>query len=233
MNDARKIILAKIKKCLALSKSSNEHEAEAALRQAHALMAKHCIDEQDMLAFEASEQHTKSAAKSNPAAWESALANKVAKAFGCKIIFAVGGYWVNAGHWKFIGCGVAPEIAVYGFQVLHRQCKRARTEHIKTHLKRCKPATKTRRADLFCEGWIYAVAGKIAALAGDERQTRAIEAYVAKHYPSLRDLEANDRNGGRNISNRELNDVAAGMQSGKNAELNRGMNGGAAPLALE
>lgn len=232
MNEERKKIFDKIKKCLALSASSNEHEAEAALRQARALMEKHGIDDHDMLAYEASEQHAKSGAKSNPVRWEGVLASMVSAAFGCRIIFKTGGFWNDTGRWHFIGCGAAPEIAVYAFQVLHRQCKRARTEHINTRLKRCKQTTKTRRADLFCEGWIQAVAGKIAALAGNERQTAAIEAYIAKHYPSLRDLAGRDRNDGRSISDREWDDVAAGMRSGKNAELNRGMNGAAAPIAL-
>ncbi len=36
-------ILGKIKKCLALSSSDNPHEAAAAMRQAHALMAAHGV----------------------------------------------------------------------------------------------------------------------------------------------------------------------------------------------
>lgn len=41
-------ILDKIKKCLALSKSPNEHEAAAALRQAQKLMERHGITERDI-----------------------------------------------------------------------------------------------------------------------------------------------------------------------------------------
>lgn len=232
-SNEHKKILDKIKKCMALASSSNEHEAEAALRQARALMEKYGIDDQDILAYEANEQHANSSAKNKPVHWEGVLASRVADAFGCRIIFKTAGFFNASGRWNFIGCGVAPEIAVYGFQVLHRQCKRARTEHINTALKRCKQATKTRRADLFCEGWIKAVAGKIAALAGNERQLQAIEAYIAKHYPQLIDMAARDRNDGRNIGDREWDDVAAGMRSGKNAELNRGMTGSEAPLALK
>lgn len=232
MNEERKKIFEKIKKCLALSASSNEHEAEAALRQARALMERYGIDNEDMLAYEASEQHAKAGAAHKPVSYESELAGKVADTFGCKLIFKAG-YWSKPGQWVFIGCGVAPEIATYAFQVLLRQCKRARTEHIKNGLKRCKPAIKTRRADLFCEGWLYAVSGKIAALAGNERQTAAIEAYVAKHYPELKSLASRDRNGGRNLRDHEYNDFAKGNHAGKQAELNRGVNGAAAPLALE
>jgi hypothetical protein len=233
MNEQRKAIFGKIKKCMALSASSNEHEAEAALRQARALMEKYGIDNEDVLAYEACEEHAKSGSKRKPVDWEGALASKVAESFGCRIIFKSSGFFNDSGRWCFIGCGAAPEISAYAFQVLHRQCKRARTEHISTKLNRCKQATKTRRADLFCEGWISAVAGKIAALAGNEQQTRAIEAYIAKNYPSLRSLSGRNRNDGRNISGRELDDVAAGMRSGKNAELNRGVNGATAPLGLE
>lgn len=221
----RNKILAKIKKCLALSSSSNEHEAEAALRQARALMEKHGIDDDDMLAYEASEQRAKSGAKTKPVSYENSLACKVADAFGCRIIFITAPLWNSQGHWSFIGCGVAPEIASYAFQVLYRQCKRARTEHINTKLKRCKTATKTRRADLFCEGWMYAVSGKIAALAENERQTAAIDAYVAKHFPALKSLDSRNRNDGRKLRDHEYDDYIMGGHAGKNVELNRGVGG--------
>lgn len=218
-------ILAKIKKCLALSASSNEHEAENALRQAKALMEKHGIDDDDMLAYEASEQRAKSGAKQKPVSYENALACKVGDAFGCRVIFITPSFWNGHGQWSFIGCGVAPEIASYAFQVLYRQCKRARQEHISTKLKRCKTATKTRRADLFCEGWIFAVSSKIAALAGNERQSAAIEAYVAKHFPTLKSLDSRDRNNGRKLRDHEYDDYVMGGHAGKNAELNRGVGG--------
>lgn len=232
MNEERKKIFEKIKKCMALSASANEHEAEAALRQARALMEKYNIDNEDMLAYEASEQFAKSGAQRNPVSYESELVCRVADTFGCRVLFKPA-FMYKPGQWAFIGCGVAPEIATYAFQVLLRQCKRARAEHIKSRLKRCKPATKTRRADLFCNGWLYAVSGKIAALAGNEQKTAAIEAYVAKHYPSLRSLTSRDRNDGRSLRDHEYDDFASGNHAGKKAELNRGVNGAASPLALE
>lgn len=236
MSEERKKIFEKIKKCMALSASSNEHEAEAALRQALALMKKYDIDHADMLAYEAGEERIKSSASKKPTNWETGLAMRVADAFGCRIIFAGAGWGSNLkyrdhGEWCFIGVDAAPEIAGYGFAVLLRQCKRARAEHIEISLRRCKTATKTRRADLFCEGWVAAVAGKITKFAGNERQQSAIEAFVAKHYPALRSSQPRDRNDGRNISDREWNDVDAGMRSGKNAELNRGVSG-STPLGL-
>ena len=47
-------ILDKIKKCLALASSANEHEAAAALRQAQKLMQAHGLTDQDVAAAQAS-----------------------------------------------------------------------------------------------------------------------------------------------------------------------------------
>ena len=43
----KKDVIEKIKKCLALSKSANQHEAATALRQAQSLMEKYNIDADD------------------------------------------------------------------------------------------------------------------------------------------------------------------------------------------
>lgn len=218
----KKEAIEKIKKCLALSASSSENEAETALRQAQALMVMFGVDEADMLAAGVSEAYAKAGALRQPANWESRLAGRVADAFGCNIIFKGG---MNASKWTFIGCGTSPEIATYAFEVLFRQLKRQRAEHIKTALKRCKTATKTRRADLFCEGWVQSVAGKISSLAGSEEQDAQIDAYMQLTYPSLVDMKTRNRNKSANLSNRDYNDFAAGRNHGKNAELNRGVDG--------
>lgn len=230
MNDQTKI-LDKIKKCLALSASSNEHEAEAALRQARKLMEAHGVTDLDIQAADAAERREKAGVKGQPSSWETLLAMKVGEAFGCRVIFSNGVMGLK-GEWCFIGCGTAPEVAQYAFAVLHRQAKRARDGHIKTKLKRCKMATKTSRADLFSEGWVRSVVGAIAAFAGNERQVAAIDAYMSKRYPTLYSLKSRDRNDGRKLKDCEYDDYAAGGRSGKAAQLNRGVGGGDQPLAL-
>lgn len=231
MNNRDKI-LDKIKKCLALSASSNEHEAEAALRQARKLMEAHGITDLDIQAAEADERRAKSSVTAKPAAWENMLAHRIADAFGCQLIFSPG-YWARRAEWMFIGCGAAPEVAQYAFTVLLRQVKRERATHIKANLKRCKSATKTRRADLFCEGWVRSVAGKITAFAGSEKQSAAIDAFVAVRYPELGSLVTTNRNDGRKLRDHEYNDLAAGHRSGKDAQLNRGVGGGDQRPALQ
>lgn len=217
-------IIGKIKKCLALSASSNEHEAATALRQARKLMEAHDVSDLDILAAEAAERRTQAGAGLKPSNWEAMLAGKVGIAFGCKVVFSPS-FFGKPGQWVFIGCGAAPEVADYAFTVLLRQVKRAREAHIKSRLKRCKTATKTRRADLFCEGWIQSAVGARSAFVGSEKQSAAIEAYMADRFSSLATLKSTDRNAGRNLRDHEYEDFAAGTQHGRNAELNRGVGG--------
>ncbi len=217
---------------MALSASSNEHEAAAALRQARKLMDAHGLTDADVLAAEAGESSAKATAARQPANWETALASRTAKVFGCEIIYRQA-FLGHPATWMFVGTGANYEVAKYCYEVLLRQVKRARTAHIKTALKHCKTATKTRRADLFCEGWVAAAVGKVDALALGEREQAALDAYLAIHHASLATLKSRDRNAGKeSLSDRDYRDYAAGRRSGSEAQLNRGVGGGDAPLAL-
>lgn len=222
MTDHSKI-LDKIKKCLALSSSSNEHEAEVALRQARKLMDAHGVTDLDVKAAEAEESRCGSRVKSSPPNWEAMLATTIGTTFGCRVLFLSDDSWDEQGEWSFIGCGSSPEVSRYAFDVLIRQVRRARAMHIKSKLQRCKLATKIRRADLFCEGWVLSVTRLIAAFPGSERQRAAIEAYVDKHYPRCGQLKATDRNDGRRLRGHEYGDFAAGHRTGQHAQLNPGV----------
>lgn len=225
-------VISKIKKCLALGASSNEHEAEAALRQARKLMEAYGLSESDIHASEAGERRSKSGAGRRPARWETLLANKVADVFGCRVLFVYRNVLGQRGEWCFIGCGIGPEIAQYAFAVLIRQAKKAREQHMKTVLKRCKQSIKTRRADLFSDAWVHAVVSKIVDFAGTETQTIAIAAYTAKHYPTLVNFEPQNRNDGRKLREHDYADLVAGSLSGSNARLERGI-GGQSPIGIK
>lgn len=231
--DARDRILDKIRKCMALSASSNEAEAAAALRQARALMDKHGISADDVLASEAGLSQARAGAASRPANWEAALAARVGLVFGCKVLFS-SAVWGRTSAWNFIGTGANHDVATYCFEVLLRQVKKARAKHIEAALRRCKPTTKTRRADLFCEGWVQTAVGKLDAMTLGERDQQALDAFVAQRFPMTRDLKATNRNAGKKtLSDREYSDYASGRISGRSAELNRGVGAADAPLALE
>ena len=226
----RKSAIEKIKKCLALAKSANEHEAAAALRQAQALMEKFGVEDDDILMSEVCKDHVQAGAKAKPVQWESWLAVTVAEAFGCEMIFSRS---LAAGYWTFIGCGPAPEIATDAYRVLLRQLKKARAEYQQRECKRLIPASRIRRADLFCEGWVNAVASKIAKFAGSQRNTDALKAYMAKEYADLGSLATRDRQAGKSLRGGDDGAHYAGWKSGKEAQLNHGIGGAAdTPLAL-
>lgn len=79
--------IGKIKKCLALAKSSEPHEAAAAMRQAQKLIEQFGIEHPELLAAGVGEVWSKSAAASRPVRYEVALASAVAEAYGCALLF--------------------------------------------------------------------------------------------------------------------------------------------------
>lgn len=226
----RERILDKIKKCLALSASQNEHEAAAALRQARALMDAHGITDTEMKAIGVSEESTLAGAVDSPAHWESTLAASIAHMFGCHLLHARKD-WYTA-MWSFIGVSPQPEVARYAFEVLFRQAKKARQEHIKSNLKRFKKTNKTRRADLFSEGWVHAATAAISPWVSSQAQTDAVDAYMQIKHPKTGNLETRNRNAGRQLSDRDRDSYYAGRRSGEQAELNKGVGADSAPLAL-
>lgn len=230
MSNDRDKIIAKIKKCLALGKSSNEHEAAAALRQAQKLMQAHGVTDFDIETADIAEAEVRASAKSTPTKWEVSLANKIAGAFGCEVIFARNYY--SGSSWKFIGIGPAAEIASYAQQVLMRQVKKARQTYIKTTLRRCGPPAKTRRADLYCAGWVSATTELLAKFVGSEAQQARLSLYVENKY-CCHASTPRDRSAGHALRELDFGDLIAGSVAGKDAQLNRGVSAAAAPLALE
>lgn len=229
MNDIeRDKVIAKIKKCLALAKSSNEHEAAAALRQAQKLMQSHGISDLDIEHADIQEEGTRAGAVQKPARWECGLATRVASAFNCSVFLACA---YPAGRWVFVGATPSGEIARYAFEVLYRQAKRARAQHIKTALKRC-TTTRTRRADLFCEGWVMAATELVERFAGNEAAQARITAYL-EHKHKLTSFQGRNRNEGRSLTERDYGDMEAGHRVGRDAQLNRGVGGADQHLALE
>ncbi|WP_439861602.1 DUF2786 domain-containing protein [Pseudomonas sp. MBLB4136] len=215
--------LEKIKKCLRLGASSNPHEAAAAMRQARLLMEKHQIDEGDVLASEVQECATRSGAKNRPVAWEIKLAAIVSRAYACRYFFMAG-----QGEYRFIG--EMAEVASYTLTLLLRQVRQARRDYIAAHLTRCKAATKTKRADVFCDAWTYAVHSKVLEFAGSE-PSAAVEAYMAKNHPDLVTGKPTERNASKGMSQRSMKDALNGIAAAGDVRLNHGVKG-AEQLAL-
>jgi len=217
----KKTAIDKVRKCMALAKSGEPHEAAAAMRQAQKLMERFGIEHPELLVAEVSEEWAKSACSSKPTRYEVVLASAVASAFACDIIFtrrlSKSGLAIDGGY-SFIGAAPAPDVACYTFTVLLRQLRRSRTNYIRTALKRYRK-NKTAAADQFCEGWVIAVRNLIAAVAPTPEQKRAIEAYMHINYAHTRNVSARSAQpaGVRN-DHRD-----SGYMQGKQAQLNRGV----------
>ncbi|OXI36749.1 DUF2786 domain-containing protein [Burkholderia aenigmatica] len=219
----KKTAIEKIRKCLALSKSSEPHEAAAALRQAQKLMEQFGIEHPELLAAGASEEWSKSAAARRPVRYEVALAGVVADVYGCELMFIrrlndactdiVGGY-------MFIGVSPAPEVAKYTFDVFARQLRVARRDYIQAKLRRCGPKNKTARADEFCEGWVCAIREQMHDAVRTDEQTAMIDAYMRANHAAARKFEPRTREvAGR----RSTDDHWNGVEQGRTAVVRPGV----------
>lgn len=216
-----KALLAKIRKCLALSSSCNEHEAAAALAKARALMDEHGITDVMLEMAEVEEATARASRTMRPPRWESILGQAVCRALGVV-------QFINAvGDRTFVGRGPGAEIASYAFAALSRRLKAARADYVKTVLRRCGPGRKRARADAFCEGWVLAVHAKIRALAPEQREDEAVAQYLVERYPGLQTVNSRGAS-----SKRTENDRWRGFDRGSDENLHRGVHGSAAPLAL-
>lgn len=225
--------LSKIKKCLALAASPNPHEAAAAMRQAQKLMAEYGLTETDVSLADVCECET-GAQTIDLVVWETALSEAVAQAFGCQRYTRMGRRMASTlrmsreRKFVFVGVGAAAEVAGYAYDVLSRQCAKARRAHIAAQSKNCKPKTKTARGDAFAEGWVWGVREKLAEFAGNSADLALVQQYMDAK--DMGESAVKDRSKGKNISH---NDMHQGVQAGKAAQLHHGVGGKAAQALLK
>lgn len=232
-------ILSKIKKCLALSASSNPNEAATALRQAKALMDKHGVASHHVTMSDIGEFSSKSntMARDKPAQWESNLAVIVGKAFGCKVIVSTleNKYiYNNIGNFVFVGVAHNAEISAYTFSVLARNCKKARQEWIKENLSGLGAgyggikAKKTKMGDNFAEGWVYGIHQKVVEFANAPKIQDAID----KHIKEQSSGNAKSRDAG-DVGKAGMYAMQMGMRAAKDEQIHRPMGKNSDRLAIE
>lgn len=219
--------LKKIKKCLALGRSANEHEAAAALRQAQALMREHGLREQDVTLADVAEVRVK-AYGTAANAWELRLVGVVADAFGCETFGMLGGRYTDAGnfvrtrHWVFVGMHAAPTVAGYACEVLLRQCAKARLAHIARQPKNCKAITKTARGDAFAMGWVVGAEQLVERFTQPEADQALLLSYIEQRHGQLKEGKARDTTKARKM---DWGHFSAGHRLGQRAQLQRGVGG--------
>lgn len=225
--------LKKIKKCLALGRSADEHEAAAAMRQAQKLMQEFNVREQEISLLDVHEAEARAAGMAANA-WEVRLVRVIAEAFGCDFFTRVehdlngAGSYVRKRLWVFVGIDAAPAIAGYACEVLVRQCARQRLEHIAKQPRNCKQATKSARGDLFAKGWALAVAEKVAPMSRPVAETTLVLAYKEQKYGDMGTAKPRDSTHGRKLDSGHL---LAGFKAGQSAQLHPGVVG-QKPVAL-
>lgn len=168
--------LRKIKRCMELSKSSNENEAAIALKQMKLLMEQHNVSQAHVMAADVSRHANKIDVVSRPAQWVLTLHSVIGQAMDCES-YVTEGFGSVKMEISFIGVGASPEIAAYAFEVLYKKLKSDRADFIKTTLNRYKRTNKTKLADAFCDGWVRNVYRKVKNLNPNTEVAEKIKAY--------------------------------------------------------
>lgn len=217
-------LLRKIRACLRLSTSANEHEAAAALRQARFLMDKHGISHAEALAGEVSEREAKTARRGEQLHNSmSALIGLVERGFRCRSVITCGrGIAITV---TFFGTGADAEVAAYAFDVLRRQMDAA----CKHHIRRVRIIkVREARGEAFRRGWVTAVRHLFpgAELAAD--LVEKLEAYQSVRWSDLREGKSKEVDLKR-VPDR---DYERGVAAGRAAKLHNGL-GGEQQRALE
>lgn len=216
----REQALRKVMACLRLAGSSNPNEAASALRQAHALMAKYGLTEDDAAAAEIHGfgAPTRSRGQKAPQSVLT-LANVIAAGYGC-ITAMVRTIALRGGKTeiRFYGPGVQPKVAAYAFTVLRRQLETDKLKYVRRVRRR---ANKVRRGEEFSLGWVYAIAQRFPVQKLSEERERAINRAIDLSLPGATTTEGRQLADSKKLSQRA---VEAGVLAGRNAQLHDGLS---------
>lgn len=162
-------VIRKIKRCLALSKSSNENEAATAMRQAQALMREYRLTELDVRLSDVSEVESEKVRANRRPTWDHHLSSIVAQVFGVRPLSYR--HWCESTNRRvdralFVGVTPAPQIAMYAYEALLVKLTLARREYVALVRsgKRCSAYSPETAGDHFALAWVSAVHGKIHQL---------------------------------------------------------------------
>ncbi|CNL28665.1 Protein of uncharacterised function (DUF2786) [Yersinia frederiksenii] len=220
--------LAKIKKLLNLAaKNSSPHEAALALEQAKKLMRQHQLTESDielMAISEASSKGAPSHAETIPK-YMATLISVINIAFGVSSYLSPTRqppHYHYKNIVKFYGPAERPQVAAYAFDVMSRQLTSARKTFSAGQRKSLKRSTKIACADMFCEAWVKGAYQVIQRFAVTDDEQVLMETYFQKIGGG--DFDKGESREAKKV--RGSDDAAiAGYISGRNAELNHGVDG--------
>ncbi|BAO62862.1 hypothetical protein PPC_3515 [Pseudomonas protegens Cab57] len=243
-------VIRKIKRCLALSQSSNENEAATAMRQAQSLMREYRLTEMDVRLSDVGEVESEiSRAKRRPT-WDRYLGSVIGEAFGIRSFSRR--RWCTATSRvveceMYVGINPGPQIAMYAYETLLAKLTQARREYVarvRTGKQRSSYSPET-AGDHFALAWASAVHGKIRELVPRGEEDLALPQHsngrdlvaVEAQSKALVDQYLASKEIGKARKVREveldLNAQIQGLLAGQRVELNPGMaHGGQEQLRL-
>lgn len=214
-------VLRRIQACLRLAQSANPNEAAVALRRAQALAEEHDVTISELPPDDIAEVRQRRR-ESVPKPHHVALVNTVRLAFGIEVV-------LDGDAWVWIGPAHRVAVADYAWHVLDRALKTARRRFLGTLRKGVRRATKIRRADAFCYGWVSGVFDQVREFGMSEEDRRAIDKALRLNYP-----KSTKRSVPYHVAGRRLMDAfARGEENGKTVRLYHGVDAARAPRRIE
>lgn len=224
MNDKERA-MSKIQKCLRLSKSTNPHEAAQAVKQAYALMKKHNISEQVVNGCEYLIKGSKvqSHKTQQVPCYLDTLLSVICRTFTVEVIFNES--W-NKTCVTFYGEQSDVMIAEYAYTFLSRQLIKSRVKYISLLSRRLSRSEKTKRGDIFAEGWVLGVHEELKTLQRHhDGEYEAACSKVKEYKKSLTgELKIAKTKDTPEISSKESAAYYSGYEAGSNVSINRAVN---------
>jgi hypothetical protein len=213
-DEKRAKILSKIQKCLALSKSCNEHEAAAALRQAQKMMTAHDVSERELgiMGYACEKVQVPIQATKVIPLPLSSLVNLISGVFGVRAVLS---REMRVSDVSFVVEYYGPEGRVVLAGYAHTVVYRAMDKAWKTYLAENREMTGRQGARAgFCVGWLNAVRRNVEAfVTPDDERTATQELMESVHG----DLKLAKRNAQR-VSE---DTMRAGSDAGREFRIHR------------
>ncbi len=227
-------ILDKVRKCLALSKSANEHEAAAALRQAQAMMRIHGLSDDDVglveylsaqvitdYEFPKGRFRVDRDEQDNP---KPRMTRPMPRTVGSVVSLIIHAMGVTAvmerqlkgkEHYiaiRYFGTRARVLTAAHAHEVVYRACGRAWRKHLEQFPQlRSQPGARAG----FYYGWCSVVARSVAELVDTPEEKLLTQRKVAAHYG------ARPESGDENTRKIYGSTLEAGMQAGADFRIHR------------
>ena len=211
---SRDSAIEKVRACLALSKSSNEHEAAQALKQAHALIRKYKLEgvqfEEKVVSVKIKTDIRK------PQRWETRLFCSIASLFSCYVVIHSG---KNCdAELEFCGNDGDPSIAAYAYEVVYRQAKLAKRNYRATvDVERSK---KMKLTSAYLDGWT----SRVVNIVNENLCPQPLPDNVKEHEENRGLVEYKQKPEKEFISLAEYEAVQRGYADGSSVQISRPLN---------